>query len=233
MWTENFQMYKLGLEKAQEPEGGQTANISWIMENAKQFQKNIYFCFIDHTKVFDCIDHNRLWTTLKETGVSDHLICLLRNLYAGQEAAVRTGHETRYWLKIRKVVWQRCILSPCLSSFCAVHIMWNAGLNESQAWIKISGRNSNLRGSDDTTLMAESEEELRSLLMRVKEESEKTDLNLNIQKNKIRACSPITSWWILIEGEKVGAVIDFIFLGSKIPVDSAATSYLKSILHLV
>ena len=111
------------------------------MEKAKQFKKNIYFSFFDHTKVFDCMDHNRLWTTLKEMGVSDHLICLLRNLYAGQEAAVRTGHETRYWLKIRKVVWQRCILSHCLFSFCAVYIMWNAGLNESQAWIKTAGRN--------------------------------------------------------------------------------------------
>ena len=145
------------------------------MEKAKQFQKNIYFCFIDHTQVFDCMDHNRLWTTLKEMGVSDHLICLLRNLYAGQEASVRTRHETRYWLKIRKVVWQRCILSPCLFSFYAVYIMWNAGLNESQAWIKTSGRNNNnLRDADDTTLTAESEEELRSLL-RVKEESDWLD----------------------------------------------------------
>ena len=150
------------------------ANICRIMEKAREFQKNIYFCFIDYAKAFDCVDHKKLWKILKEMGIPDHLTCLLRNLYAGQEATVRIGHETTDWLQIGKGLRQGCILSPCLFNFYAEYILRNAGLEEAQAGIKIARRNmSNLRYADDTTLMAESEEELKSLLMKVKEDSEK------------------------------------------------------------
>ena len=139
------------------------------MEKASEFQKNIYFCFIDYTKASDCVDHNKLWKILKEMGIPDHLTCL-RNMYAGQEASVRTGHGTTDWLQIRKGVHQGCILSPCLFNFYAEYIIRNAWLDEAQAGIKTAGRNSNnLRYADDTTLMAESEEELQSLSMKVKE----------------------------------------------------------------
>ena len=142
-------------------------------------------------------------------------MCLLRNLYAGQETTVRTGHGTKDWFQIRKGVCQGCILSPCLFKFYAEYIMRNTGLEEAQAGIKIAGRNiNNLRHADDTTLMAENEEELKCLLMKVKEESEKVGLKLNIQKTKIMASSPITSWQI--DGETVETVSDFIFGGSKI-----------------
>ena len=152
----------------------QIANIFWIIKKAREFQKNNYFCFIDYAKAFDCVDHNKLWKTLKEMGISDHLTCLLRNLYVGQEATVRTGYGTTDWFQIGKGVRQGCILSPCLFNFYAEYIMRSAGLEEAQAGIKIAGRNiSNLRYADDTTLMAQTEEELKSLLMKVKEESEK------------------------------------------------------------
>uniref|UniRef100_A0A4W2D294 RNA-directed DNA polymerase n=1 Tax=Bos indicus x Bos taurus TaxID=30522 RepID=A0A4W2D294_BOBOX len=161
----------------------QIANSSWIIEKAIEFQKNIYFCFIDYVKAFDYVDHNQLWKILKEMGIPDHLNCLLGNLYAGQEATVRTGHGTTDWFQIGKGVCQGCILSPCLFNFYAEYTMRNAGLEEAQAGIKIARRNiNNLRYADDTTLMAESEEELKSLLMKVKEESEKVGLKLNIRK---------------------------------------------------
>ena len=167
------------------------------------------------------MDHNKLWKILKEMGIPDHLTCLLRNLYAGQEATVRTGHGTTDWFRIGKGVRQGCILSPCLFNFYAEYIMRNAGLAEAQAGIKIAGRNiNNLRYADDTSLMAESEKELKSLLMKVKEESEKVGLKLNIQKIKIMASSPITSWQI--DGETMEAVTDFIFWGSKITADVTA-----------
>ena len=138
----------------------QIANICWIMEKAREFQKNIYFCFIDYAKAFYCVDHNKLWNILKEMGIPDHLTCLLRNLFAGQEATVRTGHGTTDWFQIGKGVCQGCVLSPCLFNFYAEYIMRNAGLEETQAGIKIAGRNiNNLRYADDTILMAESEEE--------------------------------------------------------------------------
>ena len=141
------------------------------------------------------MDHNKLWKILKEMGIPDHLICLLRNMYAGQEATVRTGHETTDWFQIGKGVCQGCIFSPCLFNLYAEYIMRNAGLEEGQTGIKFAGRNiNNLRYADDTTLMAESEEELKRLLMKVKEESEKVGLKLNIQKTKIMASGPITSW---------------------------------------
>ena len=191
----------------------QIANIHWNINKAREFQKNIYFCFIDYAKAFDCVDHNKLWKILREMGIPDHLTCLLRNLYAGQEATVRTGHGTTDWFQIGKGVCQGCLLSPCLFNFYAEYIMRNAGLEETQAGIKTDERNiNNLRYADDTTLMAESEE-LKSLLMKVKEESEKVGLNLNIQKTKIVASGPITSWEI--DGETVETVSDLIFLGSK------------------
>ena len=136
----------------------QTANIHWITEKAREFQKNIHFCFTDYAKAFDCVDHNKLWK-IQEMGIPDHLTCLLRNLYAGQEATVRTGHEATNWFQIGKGVPQGCILSPCLFNLYAEYIMKNARLDEAQAGIKIAGRNiNNLRYADDTTLMAESEE---------------------------------------------------------------------------
>ena len=151
----------------------------------------MYFCFIDYAKAFDCVDHDKLWKILKKMGKPDHLTCLLRNLYAGQEATVRTGWGTTDWFPIGKGVRQGCILSPCLFSLYAEYIMSNAELDEAQAGIKIAGRNiNNLRYADDTTLMAESEEELKSLLMIVKGESEKVGLKLNIQKTKIMHLVP-------------------------------------------
>ena len=144
------------------------------MENTREFQKTIYFCFIDYAKAFDCVDHNKLWKILKEMGIPGHLTCFLRNLYAGQEATVRTGHGTTGWFQIENRVCQGCVLSPCLFNLYAEYIMRNTGLEEAQAGMKIVRRNmNNLRYADDTTLMAESEEELKSLLMKVKEESEK------------------------------------------------------------
>ena len=162
----------------------QIANICWIIKKAEKLQKNIYFCFIDYAKAFGCVDHNKLWTILKEMGIPDHLTCLLRNLYAGQEATVRTGHGTTDWFQIGKGIHQGCILSPYLFNFYAECIMRNAGLEEAQAGIKIARRNINdLRYADDTTLMAESEEELKSLLMKVKEESEKSWLKPQLSEN--------------------------------------------------
>ena len=136
----------------------QIANIHWIIEKARDFQKNIYFCFIDYGKAFDCVDHNKLWKILKEMGIPDHLTCLLRNLYAGQEATVRTWHGTTDWFQIGKGVCQDCVLSLCLFNFYAEYIIRNARLNEAQAGIKIARRSiNNLRYADDSTLMAESE----------------------------------------------------------------------------
>ena len=180
----------------------QIANIHWIMQKAREFQKNIYFCFIDYAKAFACVDHRRLWRILLKMGIPDHLTCLLRNPYADEEATVRTLHGTTDWFQIGKGVHQGCILSPRLFNLSAEYIMRNAGLEETQARIKIARRNiNNLRYSDDTTLMAENEEELKGILMKVKEESEKVGLKLNIQKTKIMASGPITSWEI--DGETV------------------------------
>ena len=206
----------------------QIANIRWIIKKAREFQKNIYFGFIDYAKAFDCVDHNKLWKILKEMGIPDHLTCLLRSLYAGQEATVRIGRGTTDWFQIGKGVCQGCILSPCLFNFYAEYIMRNAGMEEAQAGIKIARRNiNNLTYADDTTFMAESEEELKSLLMTVKEESEKVGLKLNTQKTKIMASGPITSWEI--DGEKVS---DFIFLGSKITADGDCSHEIKRCLLL-
>ena len=186
----NSEMFKLELEKAEEPED---ANILCVIDKPRKFQKNIYFYFIDYAKAFDCVDHNKLWRILKGMGLTHHLTHLLRNLYVGQEATIRTIHGTTDWFKIGKGVRQGCILSPCLFNLNAEYIMRNSRLDEAQAGIKIAGTNiNNFRYADDTTLMAESKEELKSLLMKVKEESEKVGLKLNIQKTKIMASGPIT-----------------------------------------
>ena len=202
-----------------------------MIEKAREFQKNMYFCFIDYAKAFDHVDDNKLWKILKEMGIPDHLTCLLRNLYTGQEATVRTGHGTMDWFKIGEGECQGCILSPCLFNFYTEYIMRNARLNEAEA--DIAGRNiNNLRYADDTTLMAESEEELKSLLMKVKKESEKAGLKLNIEKTKIMASSfddgitsPITSWQI--DGETTETVTDFIFLGFKTAADGDCSYEIK------
>ena len=204
----------------------QIANICWITEKAREFQKHIYFCFIDYAKAFACVDHNKLWKILKEMGIPEHLTCLLRNLYAGQEATVRTGYGTTDWFQVGKGVHQGCILSPCLFNFYAEYITRSAGPEETQAGIQIARRNIyNVRYADDTTLMAESEEESKSLLIKVKEESEKGGLKLNIQKTKIMASSPITSWEI--DEETVETVSDFIFGGSKITADGDCSHEIK------
>ena len=172
------------------------------------------------------MDHNKRWKILKEMGIPDHLTCLLRNLYAGQEATIKTTHGTTDWFQTGKGVCQGYILSPCLFNLHAENIMRNAGLYETQAGIKFAGRNiNNLRYTDDTTLMEESEEELNSLLMEVKEESEKVGLKLNIQKTKIKASGPITSWQI--DGETVETVADFILRGSKITADGDCSHEIK------
>ena len=184
----------------------QIANICWIIEKARKFQKNI--CFIDYAKVFDCVDHNKLWEILQEMGIPDHLTFPLRNLYAGQEATVGTRHRTMDWFQIGKGVRQGYILSPCLFNLYTEYIMQNAGQVEAHAGLKIARRKiNNLRYADDPTLMAESEE-LKSLLMKVQEESEKVGLKLNIQKTKVMAFRSITSWQI--DGETVETVSDFI-----------------------
>ena len=205
----NFQRFKLDLEKAEEPE----IKLSTSVGSLKKEESSIKIstsAFIDYAKALDCVDHNKLWKILQEMGIPDHLTCLLRNLYAVQEATVRTGHGTTHRFQIGKGVRQGCILSPCLFNLYAEYIMRNAGLEEAQAGIKIARRNfNNLRYVDDTTLKAESKEELKSLLMKVKEESEKVGLMLNIQKMKVIATGPITSWQI--DEETVETVTDFIF----------------------
>ena len=217
-------MFKLVLEKAEEPEIKLPASAgSW--KKQESFRKTSISALLIMPKPLTVwITIN--WKILKEMGIPDHLNCLLRNLYAGQEVTVRTGHGTTDWFRIGKGVRQGCILSPCLFNLHAQYIMRNAGLEEAQAGIKIARRNiNNLRYADDTTLMAESEEELKSLLMKVKVESEKVGLKLNIQKTKIIASGPITSWEI--DEETVETVSDFIFGGSKITVDGDCSHEIK------
>ena len=195
------------------------ANIRWIIEKAREFQKNIYLCFIHYysqrLKPLT-VDYKKLWTVLQEMGIPDHLTCLLRTLYAGQEATARTGHGTMDWFQIGKGVCQGCILSPCLFNLHAEYIMRNARLDTAQAGTKTAKRNiNNFRYAGDTTLMAENEEELKSLLMKEKEESEKVGLEL--QKTKIMASGPITSWQI--DGETMETVTDVISGGTKITAE--------------
>ena len=172
----------------------QIANMRWIIEKAREFQKNIYLYFVDCAKAFDYVDHDKLWKALREMRIPDHLTCLLRNLFVGQEATVRTLYGTTDWFRIKK---QGCLLSLCMFNLYTEHIMRNAFLDELQSGIKIGGRNiNNLRYADDTTHMAESEEKLKSLLMKVKKERERASLKLNIKKIEIMSSSPITSWQI-------------------------------------
>ena len=185
-------MFKLDLEVKGTRD--QIANICWIIEKAREIHKKIYFCFLDYTKVFDGADHSKLKKIPEEIGIPDHLTCFLQNLYAGQVTTVRTEHRTTDWFQAGKGV-KGCMLSPCLFNLNAEYIMRNARLDELQAGIKTARRNiNNLRYAHNTTLMAESEEELKSLLMKVKEESEKVGLKLNIHKTKFMAYGPITSW---------------------------------------
>ena len=175
-------MFKLDLERQR----NQRSNCQHPLDHrkGKRVPEKHNFCFIDYAKAFDCVDHNKLRKILKEMGIPDHLTCLLRNLYAGQEATVRTGHGTTDWFQIGQGVCQGCILSPYLFNLYAEYIMRNAGLEEARAGIKIAGRNiNNLRYADDTTLMAESEEELKSLLTKVKKESEKVGLKTQHSEN--------------------------------------------------
>ena len=177
------------------------------------------------------MDDKKLWKILKEMGIPDHFTCLLRNLYVGQEAAVRSGHGTTDWFQIGEGAQQGCILSPCLFNLYAEYFMQNARLDDAQAGIKIARRNmNNLSYADDTTLMAQSEGQLKSLLIKVKEESEKVGLKLTIQKTKIMASGPIASWQI--DGETVETVTDFIFGGSKITADGDCSHEIKRRLFL-
>ena len=187
--TMNFQMFKLDLEKAEEPKIKLPTSIE-SLKKQESSRKNLLLLYWQCQSL--CVDQNKLWKILKKMGIPDHLTWLLRNLYAGQEATVRAGHGTTDWFQIGKGVCVGCILSPCLSLLChpAEYIMWNTGLDEAQDGIKIYQNINNLRYADDTTLMAESKEELKSLLMKVKEEREKTSLKLNIQKSKITTSSP-------------------------------------------
>ena len=211
--------------KAEEPEIKLPTSFG-SQKKQENSRKNIYFCITDYAKAFDCVDHNKLWKILQEMGIPHHLTCLLKNLYKDQEATDRPGHGTIDWFQIGKGVHQVCILSIFLFNLYAGYIMWNAGVSESQAGIKIAGRNiNNLRYADDTTFMAESKEELKSLVMKVKEESEKVGLKLNIQKTKIMASGPITSWQI--DGKIMETVTDFIFLDSKITADGDCSQEIK------
>ena len=186
-------MFKLDLGKAEEAEIKLPTSFG-SLKKLESSRKKIYFCFIDYAKAFDCVDHNKLENSQRD-GTTRPPDCLLRNLYAGQEVTVRTGHRITDWFQIGKGVRQGCILSPCLFNLYEEYIMTNPGLDEAQAGIKIAVRNiNNLRYADDTTPMAESKQELKSLLIKVKEEGEKVDLKLNIQKTKIMASGPITSW---------------------------------------
>src|SRR5574339_2033 len=222
-------MFKLVLEKAEEPEIKLPTFIGSSKKQESSRKTSISALLTMPKPLTVWITTN--WKILKEMGIPDRLTCLLRNLYAGQKATVRSGHGTRDWFQIGKGVHQGCILSPCLFILYAEYIMRNAGLEETQAGIKIAGRNSNnLRYADDTTIMAESEEELKSVLMKVKVESEKVGLQLNIQKTKIMAFGPITSWEI--DGATVETVSDFIFLGSKITADGDCNHEIKRCLLL-
>ena len=204
-------MFKLVLEKAEEPEI-KLPTFTGSLKRQESSRKASMSALLTMPKPLTVWITKKLWKILKEMGIQDHLTCLLRNLYAGQEATVRTRHGTTDWFQIGKAVTQGCVLSPCLFNLYAEYIMRNAGLEEAQAGIKISGRNiNNLKYAGDTSLMAEREEELKRLLMKVKEESEKVGLKLNIQITKIMASSPITSWEI--DGGKSGNSVRLYFFG--------------------
>ena len=222
-------MFKLDLGKAEEPEI-KLATYVGSLEKEESSRKTSTSALLTMPKPLT-EDHNKLWKILQEMEISDHLIYLLRNLYSDQEATVITRHGTTDLFQIGKGVHQGCILSLCLFNVNEEYIMRNARLDEAQAGIKNAGGNiNNFRYTDDTTLMAESEKELKSLLMKLKEQSEKVGLKLNIQKTKIMASGPITSWQI--DGETMGTVRDFIFLGSKITADGDCSREIKRCLLL-
>ena len=205
----------------------QIANIHWIIEKAREFQKNIYFYFIDNAKTFDCVDHNKLWKILKELGIPNHLTCLLRNLYAGQKATVSTGHGTIDWFQIGRGVHQGCILSPAY----LIYLQSTSG--KILAWMKHKLK-SRLQGeisiTSDMPMTSPLWQKEKRNLMKVKRKSEKTDLKLNVQETKIVASGPIISWQI--DGETMETVTDFIFLGSKITADGDCSHEMKGYLLL-
>ena len=218
-------MIRLDLEKAEEPEIKLPISTG-SLKKQDSFRKTFTSALLTKPNAFDCVDHNKLWKILQHMGIPGHFTCLLRNLYTGQEATIRTGRGTTDWFQIGKGDCQGCILSPCLFNLYAEYIMRNAGLEEAQAGIRIARRNiSNLRYADDTTLMAESEEELKSLLLKMKEANEKVGLKLKVQKTKIMACGPITSWQI--DGETMETVRDFIFGGLKVTADGDCSHEIK------
>ena len=224
-----FQMFQLNLEKAEEPEIKLPPSVgsSKKQESSRKISTYASLTMLNPLTVWVTAN----WKILQEMGILDHLTCLLRNLYAGQEATVTTGHGKTDWFQIGKGVHQVCISSLCLFNLYAEYIMRKARLHAAQAGIKIAGRNiSNFRYADDTTLMAESEEELKNILMKVKKESEKAGLKLNIQKTKIMASHPITSWQT--DGETMETVADFIFWGSKITADGDCSHEIKRCLLL-
>ena len=221
-------MFKLDLEKAEESEIKLPTSVRSLkkQESSRKTSTSALLTMPKPLTVWMTTN----WKILQDMGIQDHLTCLLGNLYAGQEATVRTGHGTIDRFQIRKGVHRGCILSPCLFTLYAEYIMGNAGLDEAQAEIKIAGRNiNNLRYADDTTLTAE-REELKSLLMKVKEKSENVGLKLNIQKTKVMASGPITSWQI--DGETMEKVTEFILLGSKITTDGDCSHEIKRCLLL-
>ena len=226
----NFQMFKLVLDEAEETEIKLPTSVGSLKKQGSS-RKTSTSALLTMPRPLTDVDCNQLWTILQKMGISDHLTCLLRNLYAGQEATVRMGHGITYCFQIEKGVRQGCILSHCLFNLYAEYIMLNARLHELQAGIKTVRRKSNtFRYADTTTLMAESKEELKSLVMRVKDESEQASLKLNVKKKKtkIMASGPITSWQI--EGGKVET--DFIFMGSKITADGDYSHEIKRCLLL-
>ena len=204
----SFQIFKLVSEKAEEPEIKlpTSAGSSKKQKSSRKVSISVLLTVSVDTKASDCVDHNKLWKILQEMGTPDHLTCLLRNLYESQEATVKTRHGSTVGSKLGKEFIKAVYCHPAYLTY-AEYIMQNAELDEAQAGIKIAGRNINLRYADDTTLMAESEEELKSLLIKVKEESKKAGLKLNIQKTEIMAFGPITSW--KIDGETVETVTDY------------------------
>jgi len=227
-FTENLQMFKLDLEKAEEPEIKLPISVGSLKKHENS-RKTSTSALLTMPKPFECVDHNKLENSLRDGNTRPPYLAPGQD--SGQEATVKTGHGTTDWFQIGKGVCQGCILSPCLFKLYEEYIMQNVGLNKPQVGIKIARRNiNNLRYADDTTLMAESEEELKSLLMKVKEESEKVGLKLNIQKMKITATSPITSW--KIDGETKETVTGFIFSGSKITADGDCSHEIKRCLLL-
>ncbi|XP_049735321.1 transmembrane protein 61 isoform X1 [Elephas maximus indicus] len=202
------------------------ADVRWILAESREYQKDVYLCFIDYAKAFDCVDHNKLWITLQRMGIPEHLIVLMRNLYTDQEAVVQTEQRDTDWFKVRKGVHQACILSPYLFNLYAEQIIREAGLYEEERGIRIGGRLiNNLRYADDTTLLAESEEDLKHLLMKIRDHSLQYGLHLNIKKTKVLPTGPMSN--IMINGEKIEVVKDFILLGSTINSHGSSSQEIK------